>query len=162
MRGAALDALTTQELAQACRIFLDLAYPDGPDTIPANKLPYYTIASDRPISDFLLPAPVAVGVCQDLSQKKGGLVGYEFRLGCASYPHLKLRIQVMNFHQREVRVYSVDTHDGFVEVHYHSPDEAEIWRTMVDHNRVLKNRIEEALRLAGMLTPKYLLRLDLT
>ncbi len=48
MRGAALDALTTQELAQACRIFLDLAYPDGPDTIPANKLPYYTIANDRP------------------------------------------------------------------------------------------------------------------
>ena len=156
-----VEPLTSQELARVCRIFMDLAYPGGPDSIPAGKRPYYDIDADRPIDDVLPPTPVSVGVCRDLSQKIGAQRGYEFRLGSAAYPHLKLRVQLMDFHQREVRVYSVDTHDGFFQAQYHSTEEAEIWHKMVEDNRVLKHRIEEALGVAGYLTSKQLLQLDL-
>lgn len=155
-----MEPLSSLELACVCRIFMDLAYPGGPDTIPVGKRPYYDINTDGPISDMLPPMPIAVGVCRDLSQKTGGQ-SYEFRLGSVNYPHLKLRVQIVAFHDRPVRVYSVDTHDGFFQAQYHSTEEAEIWRLMVEQNRVLKHQIEEALGCAGYLTSKQLLQLDL-
>ena len=153
-----MEALTTPELARACRIFMELAYPGGPDTIPANKRPYFDIAEDRPLGDFLFPA----AVCRDISQQKGGLLGYEFRLGSTHFPHIKLRVQQMDLQQHKVWVYTVDTHDGFHQAtKYLSAEEAEAWRTMVEQNRSLKHRIEENLTLAGYLTPKNLLQIDL-
>ena len=158
-----MNALSTQELAQACRIFLDVAYPDGLASIPGRLHPYADIPPDAPIGDYLPGGSLAAGVVQDLSKSKTSLPGYAFRLGSAKYPHLKLRIQLMDFHQRDVWVYSVDTHDRFHRAIQHpNEQEAEAWRQLVEQNRTLKHQIEEALSLAGFLTPTSLLRLDLT
>jgi hypothetical protein len=155
--------LSRQDLAPACRIFLKYAYPDGVATIPAPKMPYYEIPTDHPIEEYLPPAKNAIGVCQDLSKTRGGVPGYEFRLGSATFPYLKLRIQTMDFHQREVWVYSVDTHDHFHQASQHlSAEDAAAWRKIIEQNRTLKQQIEEALAAAGFLTPKNLLKLDLT
>ena len=154
--------LPPHELASACRIFLDLAYLDARG-IPPTKRAYYEMAAERPIEDYLPPAACANGVCQCLSKQAGGLVGYEFRLGSAGYPHLKLRVQLVDLHEREVWVFSVDTHDGFHKAtQYLNEQEAAQWRTLVDQNRLLKHQIEEALAQAGLLTPVRLLRIDLT
>jgi hypothetical protein len=110
-QGDAVETLAIQDLASACRIFMGLSYPDGPDSIPDTKRPFYNITADGSIADYLPPGVFSVGICQDLSKLKGGIPGYEFRLGSSAHPHLKMRVQLMSFHQREVWVFSVDTHD---------------------------------------------------
>jgi hypothetical protein len=152
-----------RDLARACRIFMDLAYPDGARSIPEFKLSYYEMTAERSLVEYLPPAPLSVGVTKTLSRNAGGMFGYEFRLGSASYPHLKLRVQSMDLHDREVWVYSVDTHDGFCRVTQNlSPEDAQQWKTLVEHNRGLKRAIEQALAKTGFLTPTALLRFDLT
>jgi hypothetical protein len=158
-----VHVLPIQDLAQACRIFMELAYPEGADTVPVNKRPFCDIPSDAVLESYLPPAPLARAVCQDLSKLKGGLRGYEFRLGSSIHPHLKLRIQPMDFHDRDVWIYSVDTHDRFLLA---TPQldaaEGQKFRDLMEHNRQLKYRIEDALALAGFLTPKGVLQIDLT
>ncbi|MSQ94106.1 MAG: hypothetical protein EXR98_06065 [Gemmataceae bacterium] len=98
-----------------------------------------------------------------MSKLKWGLRGFEFRLGSTAHPHLKLRIQPMDLHDREVWVFSVDTHDRFLQAtHDLDPVEAQKFRDLVDQNRQLKHQIEETLSPGGFLTPKGVLRLDLT
>lgn len=161
--GDVVDALAIQDLSLACRLFMELAYPDGIHTIPASKRPYANIPSEGSIEDYLPPAKLAVSLCQNLSLLKGGTRGYEFRLGSARHPHLKLRIQLVDFHEQDVWVYSVDTHDRFFHATQNlSPEDGAAWRTLVEQNRSLKHAIEEALALAGQLTPKGLLQFDLT
>jgi hypothetical protein len=157
-----VNELSTRELAIACRIFMDLAYPDGARTIPDFKLPYYEMTAERSLVEFLPPAPLSVGVTKTLSRNAGGMFGYEFRLGGAAYPHLKLRVQNMDLHDREVWVYSVDTHDGFCAVKYLSVEDAQKWKTIVEQNRALKHAIERSLADSGYFTPTALLRFDLT
>ena len=157
-----MNTISTQELAGACRIFMTLAYPEGPSTIPLSKRAYAEIAVDGCLADYLPPTPKALAVCQDLS-RAGGMHGYEFRLGSAAYPHLKLRVQLMDLHESPVWVYSVNTHDGF----FHassclSAEEADAWKALVERNRSLKHQIETALAEAGYMTPVRLLRVDLT
>jgi hypothetical protein len=163
-QGDVVDALTIQHLALACRRFMDLAYPDGPDSIPDAKRLYFQMTPDGALADYLPPGAAAAGICQDLAKLKGGVRGYEFRLGSTIHPHLKLRVQLMNFHERDIWVYSVDTHDRFViqATKHLSAEHAEQWRLMVEKNGALKHEIEEALAQAGFVTPKGLLRLDLT
>jgi hypothetical protein len=161
--GNRVIELSTHDLAGACRIFMDLAYPDGPHTIPAFKLPYFEMTAERSLVEFLPPAPLSVNVTKTLSRNAGGSFGYEFRLGSAGYPHLKLRVQSMDLHDREVWVFSVDTHDGFCQVTQNlSPEEAQKWKALVEQNRALKHAIEKALANAGYMTPIALLRIDLT
>jgi hypothetical protein len=69
----------------------------------------------------------------------------------------------MEVHDREVWVYSVDTHDTFYQATQNlSPEDAQAWKTITEHNRTFKNRIEQALAKAGYLTPVAILRIDLT
>jgi hypothetical protein len=161
--GDCVNELSTRDLASACRIFMDLAYPDGPRTIPEFKIPYYEMTPERSLVEFLPPAPLSVGVTKTLSRNAGGSFGYEFRLGCAHFPHLKLRVQSMDLHDREVWVFSVDTHDGFCQVTQNlGPEDAQKWKVLIEHNRALKYAIVQALANAGHLTPIALLRIDLT
>ena len=96
-----MNGLTAELLGQACRTFLDLAYPAG--TVPAAKRPYYDLQPGQPLGPLLVPP-----VCQTLPAPDGGLRGYALRLGCATYPHLKLRV----VHCEEFPcVFDVDTHD---------------------------------------------------
>jgi hypothetical protein len=163
-QGDAVETLAIQDLASACRIFMGLSYPDGPDSIPGIKRPYYDMSTDSSIADYLPPGVISVGICQDLSKLKGGIPGYEFRLGSSAHPHLKMRVQLMSFHQREVWVFSVDTHDQVVlqAVKHLSAEHAAAWRILVEKNSVLKHQIEQALARAGHFTPCSLLKLDLT
>lgn len=142
---------------------MTLAYPGGAASIPANKQAYFNIAVDRAIEDFLPPSSTAACVCHDLSKRAGGLVGYEFRLGSAHYPHLKLRVQLVDCHEQKIWVFSVDTHDGFHRAtQFLNHEEAAAWRELVERNRALKHQIEEELSRAGFITPVRLLRIDLT
>jgi hypothetical protein len=69
----------------------------------------------------------------------------------------------MDVRDREVWVYSVDTHDTFNRATQTlSAEDAAAWKAITDQNRTLKNCIEQALAQAGYLTPVALLRIDLT
>jgi hypothetical protein len=83
--------LTTSLLGQACRIFMDLAYPGGLASIPLNKRAYHDLPADQPIAAFLPPAACAATVCKEVRGEGGALAGYDFRLGSSTFPHLKLR-----------------------------------------------------------------------
>lgn len=158
-----VEALTVHDLASACRIFMGLSYPEGADSIPESKRPFSNISVDGCIADYLPPGSFSAGICQDLSPIPGGAPAYAFRLGSARHPHLKLRVQLLNFHQRDVWVFSVDTHDrvAIQAIKHLNAEEAEIWRALAESNTGLKQRIEEAFALAGHLTPTSLLKVDL-
>jgi hypothetical protein len=159
-----MTELCTALLRQACRIFMDLAYPAGTTTIPLKKRAYYEIDPERPLADYLPPAPLAGGVAQNLSTGKRGIRGYEFRLGSAHFPHFKLRVQLMEHRDGPVWLFTVDTHDSFSRTSIQPPPDhpdAPQWLALQDANRDLKDRIEHEFEQAGMLTFKSLLRGDL-
>lgn len=158
-----MTPLTSEQLGRACRIFMDFGYPDGVDMIPPKKRPYYHLSGDASLQDYLPPAPAAQGVCQELAKKESP-PGYEFRLGSAHFPHLKLRVHQVSHRGQQVWVYSVDTHDAFSRTNYAPPDDhpdAAAWRNLQQRNAVLKSTIEEAFEANGYLTFKGLLRLGL-
>ncbi len=158
-----MDTFSLQDLAQACRIFMEIGYPDGARAIPEGRRAYSDIPADAQLEIYLPPSQQAAGVCKEVSKTTDGLRSYEFRLGSSNHPHLKLRIQPVEVQDRLVWVYSVDTHDRFLQATSDlNPVEAQQWRELVEQNRLLKHQIEDALSLAGFLTPKGLLRFDLT
>ena len=108
-----MQPLTTSLLSRACRIFMDLAYPAGPASIPVKKRFYWELPGDKPITAYLPPAAEALGICQILPNKDGQPAGYEFRLGSSGFPHLKLRLQPVQHRGDHVWVAMVDTHDAF-------------------------------------------------
>ena len=118
---------------------LDLAYADGPDTIPSDKRRYYDIPAEASLAENFCPGPLAVGICRDLSQSKSGVRATNSASAARHYPHLKLRVQRMELQQREVWVYSVDTHDRFHQATKHlSPEAAQAWRVLVEENSLLQ------------------------
>jgi hypothetical protein len=160
-----MSELTTERLGRACRLFMERAYPGGPETIPSKKRPYFTIAAETPLQDYLPPTPVATGIVADLAAKKQGQQGYELRLGSTHFPHLKLRVHRVEDRGQQLWIYSVDTHDAFSPSHYLPPadhPDAIAWRQLQEKNAQLKQHIEEALESAGFLTFKSLLRLGLS
>jgi hypothetical protein len=159
-----MTELSTALLSQACNLFMELAYPDGPTTMPAKKRAYFQIDPARPVTDFLPPAPDAASIAKDLSTRKDGPRGYEFRLGSVHFPHLKLHIQRMEHRGDTVWIFAVDTHDAFSRHAVQPPadhPEAAAWTALQDRNRELKERIEDEFEHAGLLTFKSLLRSDL-
>src|ERR1043166_6217801 len=146
--GDSVNSVPIQDFARACRLFLRLAYPEGAPPAPANKQRYAEIPLDAAIADYLSGAPFAAGICQDLA--KNGVQGFEFRLGCVHHPNLKLRVQRMEVSSREVWVFSVDTHDRFLQPSKLLGDEETEWRAFCTKNTVLKQKIEEALAEAGL------------
>jgi hypothetical protein len=146
-----MKGLTGALLDRACRTFLGLAYPDGPQSVPAAKQPYLHINPGAPLESLLAP-PVG----QALPAPGGGVRGYSFRLGCTHYPHLKL--QIVNTEDGSL-VFSVDTHDA-VQLQPDHPDLPR-WRQLQTANRELKTRIERAWEADGLLTFNGLLRREL-
>jgi hypothetical protein len=159
-----MQQLTTQLLGQACRIFMALAYPEGLTSMPAKKQPYFDLPADQPVSAFLPPAACAQGMCQELRDASGVSCGYDFRLGSAGFPHLKLRLQRVEQGSDSVWVYMVDTHDAFSkECRFPPPDhpDAKQWLQLQDANRALKEQIEAAFEQNGLATLNSLLRQEL-
>lgn len=150
-----MPALPVDVLRQACRVFFDLAYPDGPSTVPAGKLPYSQIPEDARVEDYLPPAPVATGIVNLLT---GAHEGYSIRLGSAAFPFLRLTLQHVADESGDRWVAGVDTHDA-----WRHPDHADAaaWLALQAANRELKSRIEHAFEAAGLCTHNRLLRQQL-
>jgi hypothetical protein len=154
-----MDQVSNVLLGQACRTFMRLAYPAGPETIPAKKRIYYDLPLNRPIEDFLPPAPAAQEIGQALPGAGEGVRGYAFRLGSAHFPHLKLKVQLIDYNNATTWVFMVDTHDAMPLPAGH-PD-AQAWKSLQQTNRILKEIIEQALEKEGLTTFNSLLRGDL-
>jgi hypothetical protein len=142
----------TELLSRACRTFLSLAYPGGEATIPAAKRVYAHIAPDQGLELLLAPP-----VCQPVCGPDGNARGYAFRLGSATYPHLK--VQVINCDRSATWVFAVDTHDT-LRLEPNHPD-APGWARLQAANARLKERVERAWEADGLLTFNALLRRDL-
>jgi hypothetical protein len=152
------------QFRQACGLFMELAYPGGLDTIPSRKRLFCDLPRDRPASDFLPPAAAAEGVCEVLPGGKGAR-GYALRLGSAHFPHLKLKIQLLDSCSAGTWVYMVDTHDAFSRDSAQPPPshpDAAGWAALQAANRELKEKIERAFEAAGLTTFNSLLRGGLT
>jgi hypothetical protein len=147
-----LEGLTPLTLGQACRIFLELAYPGAPGTIPPAKAAYFDPPPDLNLAALLKPP-----VCAIVKDFEGRLRGYSFRLGSAIYPHVKL--QVVHHEEKSPCVFSVDTHDT-LRLDPNHPD-APGWAKLQIANRQLKEQIEHAWEAAGLLTFNGLLRQEL-
>lgn len=141
-----MPELTTALLGRACRTFLSLAYPDG--NVPEAKRPYLDVQPGQPIEPLLQPP-----VCQELPNPTGGVRGYAFRLGCSTFPHLKLQAVDCGAGRW---VFNVDTHDAMKLDPGHQ--DAERWNRMRAANRQLKEQIERAWEQEGLLTANALLR----
>jgi hypothetical protein len=147
-----MKGLTTALLDRACRIFLELAYPEGRHTIPPPKDAFLALPLDQPPETVLRSS-----IGQPLPAPCGGIRGYTLRLGSAAFPHLKLQIVQV---EDGSWVFSVDTHDAIVLDPLH-PDFAR-WTELQRSNRGLKEQIELAWENAGLLTFNALLRRELT
>ena len=144
-----MKGLTTAMFSRACRIFLALAYPGGPATIPTARARYFDIDGGQSLESLLVPP-----TCQPIPHAAGGIRGYAMRLGSSDYPHLKL--QMIDCDQTGTWVFAVDTHDCIQLDANHA--DAERWRTLQAANRSLKEQIEHAWDAAGLLTFAGLLR----
>ena len=160
-----MHRLTTLLVGRACRLFLDLAYPDGPDSIPANKRIYYDLPADQGLDQFIPPAPAALGVCQGVAAAQSCQGGFAFRLGSAHFPHLKLKVLLMEEENKGTTwVYVVDTHDAFARDRRQPPPDhpdAQAWLQLQEVNRRLKEQIETVLETAGFVTFNRLLKQEL-
>jgi hypothetical protein len=146
-----MKGLTVALLDRACRIFLNLAYPEGEHTIPPPRRTFLGLAPDVPLDRVLVPP-----FCQALPAPGGGTRGYALRLGSAGYPHLKL--QAVS-HDDTTWIFAVDTHDA-IHLQPDHPD-APRWGQLRTANRRLKEQIERAWEDAGLLTFNGLLRQEL-
>jgi len=154
-----MNSLPAETLGRACRVFFRLAYPGGPDAIPASKRCYLSIPDDALVTDYFPPADKAVGIANEVKEADGAVHAMELRLGSAHFPHLKLRVEKMAHRHVARWVFMVDTHDKFPRLDLGAEEEA--WRQLQQANRELKVRIETALEEAGLMTPNKLLRDDL-
>jgi hypothetical protein len=147
-----MHGLTTTLLGRASRTFLTLAYPGGPNAIPPPRRAFLDLSPDQPLEPLLVPP-----LCEILRTPQGGVRGYAFRLGSATYPHLKL--QVVAHEQGDACIFIVDTHDAF---HFgaNHPDAA-AWAKLQTANRQLKEQIERAWEAEGLLTFNGMLRREL-
>src|SRR5437588_12833053 len=127
-----MHGLTTALLARASRTFLLLAYPGGPSTIPPGKRVFLHLTPEQPLELLLVPP-----VCEVLRTPQGELRGYAFRLGSASYPHLKL--QAISHDSGTDWILAVDTHDA-LHLDANHPDAA-CWKKLQTANRQLKEQI---------------------
>jgi hypothetical protein len=146
-----MPPLQTSALGAACRLFLEAAYPAGPDSLPAAILRFWNIQENEPLASYL-----ADPICQPRGERQ-----ISFRLGSARYPHMKLKVQLVDVSGSPVWVFAVDTHDAFRQDSPQPPPDhpdAAAWYELQGANRALKERIEASWEAAGLSTLNSLLR----
>ncbi len=155
--------LSTDEVCFACRIFLDLAYPGGEESIPPNPRKFLTLPAGQSFAEYYEQTSFSPTWLEVL-KKKGEFHGYALRLGSAHYPNLKLNVQWVADHGQQLWVFSVDTHDAFLVGNAHPPvnhPDAQAWMEMQQKNARLKEQIEQTWEKEGLLTFNGLLRIEL-
>jgi hypothetical protein len=156
--------LSTDLVGQACRIFLELAYPGGEPAIPEKKRHLLRLPSGRLMINHLESNPLTCQCCQLLPAGTRDIRVLLIRLGCPHHPHLKLKAQLIEEEGSGEWLFGVDTHDSFSASSFLPPPdhpEAAAWRKLQAANVDLKQRIEAAWEQAGLLTFNGLLRRDL-
>lgn len=158
-----MHRLTTDLIGRACKVFLPLAYPDGDAAIPAKKRCFLCLPAD---ADFFaqLAATPAIGECCQVVRRQDRVQALLIRLGSRHYPHLKMKVQLLDHEQGDLWLFSVDTHDAFSKTAFLPPrdhPEAAAWMLLQTQNAAIKERIEAALEQAGLETFNSLLRRDL-
>jgi hypothetical protein len=159
-----MQRLTTDLVCQACRIFLETAYPGGESAVPPRKRLLLEMPAEQVMLTYVEQTPVLKDCCQVTRSKTGEPRALLIRLGCCHYPHLKMKAQLVNHDGGTEWLFSVDTHDGFSAQHFLPPPdhpEADAWTKMQQANAALKQRIEAAWEKAGLTTFNALLRRDL-
>jgi hypothetical protein len=175
-----MDLLTTGQVREACRLFLELAYPGGMATVPPAKRFLLDLPDEAPALEYLADLEAAKNCCQVSATRPDGKPAFSIRLGCVHFPHLKLKVQscrsatdanalagrpaLPDCQKGLDHVFSVDTHDAFAPGQFFPPPghaEAEAWREVQRKNALLKQAIEAAWESAGILTFNALLRRDL-
>jgi hypothetical protein len=160
-----MTGLTTDLISTACRHFFDLAYPLGEQTVPEKRRLYAHLPPGEELADYLVEHPFPSASFQTFSDADGTFRGYAFRLGCADFPHLKLKVHWMQDQNQKLWVFSVDTHDAFSRDRMRPPPDhpdAERWTRLQHANAELKVRIERALEESGLLTFNAVLRQGLS
>jgi hypothetical protein len=156
-----MTGLTTDSICTACRLFFDLAYPLGEQTVPEKRRLYAHLPPGEDLADCIVKHPFPSASFQTLNDADGTVRGYAFRLGSADFPHLKLKVQWMKDQDQQLWVFSVDTHDAFSRDRLRPPPDhpdAERWTRLQQANAVLKIKIERAWEEAGLLTFNAVLR----
>ena len=121
------------ELMQnAAKIYLDLAYPDGPSKSVREKMQAFALISD---DESLLASP--------LMEREN--TRYCMRLGNAAYPHMKLTFSI----EDKRPVFYVDAHDSHFSVSKDIPGYDRLV-LMREQNQALKKRIERSWKRAGI------------
>jgi hypothetical protein len=159
-----MQCLTTDLIRQACSIFLPLAYPGGDGAVPAKKQGLLNLPRGLDLLDHLSADAATRDCCQLVFGKTGSVRAVLFRLGCTHYPHLKLKVQLVDHDQGAVWLVGVDTHDAYSPTSFLPPPghpDVAAWATLQAANAALKERIEAAWDQAGLTTFNGLLRRDL-
>jgi hypothetical protein len=157
-----MQRLTTDQVVQACRLFLPLAYC-AEASIPAKRRCFLDLPAGEDMFAYLAGNAAANEWCQVVG-KDGQVQALLIRLGCSHYPNLKLKIQRVNHDLGPEWLFSVDTHDAFSKTSFLPPPnhpEAAAWMELQKRNTALKECIEAAWERAGLATFNGLLRRDL-
>jgi len=142
------DSFQPEDLWRAISIYLELAYPGSPPQAVQKRL------------DQLRAAPENAALkCAVLESDPPDLpTCHSIRLGNRFYPHMKLVMEIRP--DRAGYLFRVDTHDQHACPAPASPD-YEPYRTLMNLNRDLAQRIEAAWEKNGVHTFKAYLKDDL-
>src|SRR5437764_12504407 len=127
--GPLMIDLPPDLLSRACRVYLEEAYPEGAASVSPCLRVYWDIPADADLDEYLVPSQRTRAFCQVLS---GRHPGYQLRLGCADFPHLKMTIQGVPSDGQVCWLFGVDTHDSWH--HPEHPDRA-AWVALQASNR---------------------------
>jgi hypothetical protein len=158
-----MSGLTTDDVRAACRLFLDLAYPEGEESIPKNRRDFARLPPGLDFPDYQKQNPFSPS-CLLILRANNQERGYVLRLGCSHFPHLKMKVQGLDYQGQQVWVFAVDTHDSFAPGSFRPPPDhpdARAWTELQDKNAALKKQIESAWESAGIMTFNGLLRIGL-
>jgi hypothetical protein len=148
MQGPTMPNLPPDLLHLACRVFLQFAYPDG--KVPENRQAFSRLLSHEEL-DSLIEGPL----CELIpGLEVGQYRGYAFRLGCRTFPHVKL--QAIWHNEGNCWVFAVDTHDAIPLPGYH-PEFKQL-QALKAANLKLKQQIEQAWEHEGLQTFCSILR----
>jgi hypothetical protein len=135
------------ELQRAIDIYIRLAYPGDPPIVVRSQLGTLKSWTGR-----LTECPVLTPYPPKAATR------YSLRLGNASYPHMKLTLDLSG--DRKQFLYVVNTHDRHISPATNSP-EFPAFQKLMETNQKLAEAIEAAWERAGIMTFKAYLRNDL-
>jgi len=145
----AADPPSPQALRQAIRLFIENAYGQLP---PSHALKFVPADGDFDVTEWLMSDRVERTPPGVPFQK---VKSFALRIGSASYRHMKLRVSRPG--NRPIFIFTVDSHDAFLEADPGSPD-YEGLKELKSLNAATVSKITSAWDAAGLSTERSFLR----